>query len=258
MRLAILPPLSFALLGAVLLPAVAVPAYASDPDGFRYGQPYTAPPPMPAPSRAGARNPRWDGTSRSGGGTVYAGPATAWNGFYVGAHLGGGFGDSTFTDLSRRSVDADGFLGGLHAGFSAQYGQAVIGLEVDGSWTGVDGKRLIDPTTTGGVAHDWLGSVRGRLGYAFDRFHLYATGGLAMGEVDARLTTAAGTISASEFRTGWVVGGGLEMAIAPNLSGRIEALHYDFGGDRMEFSGTSTKVDSDVTTVRAGITLHLN
>jgi hypothetical protein len=48
------------------------------------------------------------------------------------------------------------------------------------------------------------------------------------------------------------------MAIAPNLSGRIEALHYDFGADRMDFSGTSTKVDSDVTTVRAGLTLHLN
>lgn len=252
MRLAIPTPLLCSF--AVLLAAghVTVPASAGDLGGSGYGTSYRAPP----PSRAGARPPRWDGTSRDS--ATYAGPATAWHGFYVGGHLGGGFGDSTFSDLSRRAIDADGFLGGLHTGYSAQYGQAVLGLEVDASWTGIDGKRAIDPTTTGGIAHDWLGSVRGRLGYAFDRFHVYATGGLAMGGLDGRLTTGTGSASTSDFRTGWVLGGGLEMAIAPNLSGRLEALHYDFGADRMDFAGTGTKVDSDVTTVRAGLTLHLN
>jgi len=81
----------------------------------------------------------------------------------------------------------------------------------------------------------------------FDRIMLYATGGLAVGEVKADyadslvptvgLTTPSAAGSASTTRTGWAFGGGIEGAIDRNWSVKVEYLHMDFGSIDQSVAG---------------------
>jgi outer membrane immunogenic protein len=80
------------------------------------------------------------------------------------------------------------------------------------------------------------GSVRGRLGYAFDRILVYVTGGAEFADVQNTFSSRGiigafpgGTDSFSSVRTGWTLGGGVEYAIADNWSLRAEYRYTDFG-----------------------------
>ena len=83
---------------------------------------------------------------------------------------------------------------------------------------------------------EWFGTVRGRLGIAFDRVLIYGTGGLAYGhvKVDQNSVSVGGgpflfPSSASVTKTGWTAGGGIECAFAGKWSTKIEGLYYDLG-----------------------------
>ena len=67
----------------------------------------------------------------------------------------------------------------------------------------------------------WLSTVRGRAGYAFDRFLVYGTGGAAFGNVRANFSTDPVT---SSIEAGWTVGAGVEVALARNWSAKAEYL----------------------------------
>ncbi len=99
---------------------------------------------------------------------------------------------------------------------------------------------------------DWLGTARGKIGYAFDRVFVYGTGGIAFGSVrlDTATTADAGVVGArvnqpdfdarkSALRVGWVAGGGVEYALSPHLSIKGEALYYDLGA-RTVLSGDAS------------------
>ena len=74
---------------------------------------------------------------------------------------------------------------------------------------------------------DWLATVRGRAGYAFDRILIYGTGGGAFGNVQAGVRRA-GPFSSST-QTGWTAGAGVEFAFTPNLTAKVEYLYVDLG-----------------------------
>ena len=74
--------------------------------------------------------------------------------------------------------------------------------------------------------NNWLGTVRGRVGYAFDRVMPYVTGGLAVGDIEANQPGFAGV---SDTNVGWTVGGGIEAAIASNWTAKLEYLYVDLG-----------------------------
>ncbi|MBL7309201.1 porin family protein, partial [Escherichia coli] len=59
---------------------------------------------------------------------------------------------------------------------------------------------------------DFFGTVRGRLGYAFDRTLVYGTGGFAYGSGQDD-QNFAGNRFRDSFRTGWAAGGGIEYAL---------------------------------------------
>jgi hypothetical protein len=46
----------------------------------------------------------------------------------------------------------------------------------------------------------------------------------------------------------------------PNLSVRLEALHFDYGTDQISIAGVAgtAEIDPSDTVVRAGLTFHLN
>jgi len=110
---------------------------------------------------------------------------------------------------------------------------------------------------------DWMASIRGRLGYAADRWLIYFTGGGAWADVNYRTDfTGFGfnPLSANKTLSGWVVGGGVEYAVTNNWTVRAEYLYYDFGDERLVnlspvIIGASsiTTFDTKVNVVRAGV-----
>ena len=162
---------------------------------------------------------------------IAAVPVFTWTGFYVGGNLGWGWRDSNDepviltgpgvpggiaggTLLFDNNNDAT-FTGGGQIGYNYQIGSFVIGAEAD--IQGIDNNNdnnavfIPGPGFAGGTfvpgefenGADWWGSARLRAGVAFDRFLVYATGGLAY----------------TEDNTGWALGGGVEWAMPVNWFG---------------------------------------
>jgi len=178
-------------------------------------------------------------------------PVFTWTGFYVGGDIGYTWGTDTHT-LPSGAVSQStpqGEIGGLHVGYNYQINQFVVGLEGD-----VDGLNFSNSNTlTSGNASFYEstripveGSIRGRLGYAWDHLLFFATGGAAFGDIQHQyavtapaqgqfvnapplVTTYDPNNPYSSTRVGWTVGGGVEYALSNNWSVRGEYRYTDFG-----------------------------
>jgi opacity protein-like surface antigen len=184
-----------------------------------------------------------------------------WSGWYVGGHLGGAgdTSDLSFQDfsaqqnLSFRGDDSGGFLGGVHGGYGWMNDNLYLGVEGDTSW----------------ARHtDYLSSIRARAGFGSDRFLVYGTAGVGFIGTKQHFVVDSADDGPSGFSrsfddTGFVGGGGVEYALARNLSLGVEGLWYDFGTDR---SNLTTPVGDDFTVrnkgdfgvARARLTWYLN
>jgi outer membrane immunogenic protein len=152
-----------------------------------------------------------------------------WTGFYVGVNAGGGFGVSSFNfpKTPTGNFKTSGFIGGGTAGYNYQLGTWVFGAEADFDGSTARGSvRCINGAVICTTKNDYLGTVRGRVGYSIDRFLPYVTGGLAVGDIKATDPPNAG---GTKTRAGWTVGGGVEVAVMGNVSAKIEYLHVDLG-----------------------------
>ena len=150
-----------------------------------------------------------------------------WTGFYAGINAGYGWGTSNW-DIPAVSNSPKGFLVGGTLGYNYQTGSFVWGLEGDIGWADVKGSVDCGLGLTCETANRWLGTVRGRVGYAFDRFLPYLTGGGAFGSVRASINPGP-VVSATDTRMGWTFGGGLEYAFLGNWTAKIEYLYVDLG-----------------------------
>jgi outer membrane immunogenic protein len=167
------------------------------------------------------------------------------------------------------SIDMDGFVGGAHAGYNFQADSIVFGLEGDIEYADLSGDTDIFSSTTapepfGSVEQEinWLASLRLRLGFAMDRALFYATGGLAVGEVDMKVT-ADGRDDDTDTPWGWTIGGGLEYAFTDDLSARIEYRYTDLGDTDFTVSGigldgAQVNFENTFHAVRAGLSWHFN
>jgi len=158
---------------------------------------------------------------------VYA-PAYNWSGFYLGINGGGGWGRSTWTTTGP--FDTSGGLVGGTIGYNYQMNQVVLGVEGDIDWANINGSTNTGCTAVGGkgctTGDNWLSTVRGRLGYAADRFMPYITGGAAFGDIKA---SGPGLTGTDTTNAGWTVGGGIEFAIAGHWTAKAEYLYVDLG-----------------------------
>ena len=149
-----------------------------------------------------------------------------WTGPYIGLNGGGGWGRSSFSaPFATNSFDLSGALIGGTLGYNWQAGQTVFGFEGDIDWSNIRGSSPCAATTCE-TRNSWLGTARGRLGYAMDRFMPFVTGGLAVGDIR---TTVAGVGSADTTKAGWTLGGGLEAALAGPWTAKVEYLYVDLG-----------------------------
>jgi outer membrane immunogenic protein len=250
---------------------------------------------------------------------VYA-PVNSWAGFYFGGN--GGYGWSAndgllsattnYTTAYRqydvpptfesgvdvetlRKLSPQGGFGGGQFGYNAQRDRFVYGFETD-----IQGASISDsfnttlatgigPVYAGAKSSvDWLGTFRGRLGYAFDRGLLYATGGFAVGGVKDSIWASAPTFgdspsfrfSDNEVRAGYTVGAGVEYMIWPSWSLKVEYQYIDLGSSSVKgmvngaytipnppfynsllaYSAniSTSKIDHSYDTIRAGLNYHLN
>jgi outer membrane immunogenic protein len=192
-----------------------------------------------------------------------AAPAWSWSGFYIGVNAGYGFSRdrevdtigqvaanaATVADGARppfASLEPSGFVGGGQIGYNWQTGGWVFGIEADIQYSDI--KEDVTIVTTGvafpGVRNnhfsqelEFLGTVRGRLGFAWERSLIYATGGFAYGGVKnsanffgpqpGNVRQFTGNFDNTE--TGYTVGGGFEHAFGSNWSFKLEYLYYDLG-----------------------------
>ncbi len=162
-----------------------------------------------------------------------------WSGLYIGGHLGYAWGSeevrSVATSVSG-TTDPSGFLGGAQIGVNWQTGALVLGIEGDWSWTNADGSTSIPAAVQ--ADHNWYATATARVGYAVDNWLWYVKGGAAWLDADY---TIAGT-KLGDTRTGWTVGTGLEWALGPNWSAKLEYNYLDFGRDQI---ATPLAVDAD-------------
>jgi outer membrane immunogenic protein len=179
-----------------------------------------------------------------------------WTGFYLGLNGGGGWGESHWQGIGRDDLSG-GLVGGT-AGYNWQFGQAVVGLEGDMDWAHLSGTNnsALCPGGSCSTSDSWLSTVRGRVGYAFDRFLPYVTGGLATGDIRA---AAPGLPGGSSTNAGWTVGGGVEVALPGNWSAKAEYLHVDLGAFNcgVDCGGAPNEnVSMHDNVFRAGVNYH--
>lgn len=169
----------------------------------------------------------------------------SWTGFYAGIQGGYSWGSNRvriggpvgpFPPSSFRA-DGDSGFGGAQAGFNYQFGSVVIGLE--GDIEAVNSRSRFDGVGIAArISQDWQGSARARIGYAFDRLLIYATGGASFTEFERRVFSPAGFGERlTSARTGWNVGAGVNFAFTDNLILGAEYRYTDFGKNRFETSG---------------------
>jgi outer membrane immunogenic protein len=171
-----------------------------------------------------------------------------WTGGYIGINGGGGWGRSNDSaPFASGNFNTKGAVVGGTLGYNYQMGQTVFGLEGDLDWSGIRGSTTCGVVFNCETRNDWLGTARGRIGYAFDRFMPFVTGGLAVGDIK---NSVAGVGSSTSTKAGWALGGGIEAALSGPWTAKVEYLYADLGRGS-SILGSDTRFNTNL--VRAGI-----
>jgi outer membrane immunogenic protein len=164
--------------------------------------------------------------------------AYSWTGIYLGGNLGGGWVNKCWTNLGTLSTlsqdegcgTISGFLGGGQIGGNYQVGSLVFGIEGSGDWSNIKGDHTSTffPGDTLSATVDGTAMVTGRIGYAADALLFYGKGGAAWAHDKYSESTGGVSFgSATEWRTGWTAGAGIEWGFVPSWS---LAFEYDYLG----------------------------
>ncbi|HTV34579.1 MAG TPA: outer membrane protein [Methylocella sp.] len=225
---------------------------------------------------------------------VYLPPPPTWTGFYAGINAGYQWNSDTSASVLAAPfggipafvsvpVSQNAFIGGGQIGYNYQFANSwVVGLEAD-----FDGLTTSHPegsaatfgfglTATQNL--DYLGTVRGRIGYLLTpTLLIFGGGGLAYGDVSTNFgviqTTPLVGFAAGpgifETKVGWTAGGGVEWQFMPNWSLKVEYLYYDLGSLTtvspllagpvpVAYGVSQEKTTFTGNVVRAGLNYHFN
>ena len=180
-------------------------------------------------------------------------PVASWDGFYLGVHVGGGWGFADHTSqVPGNDLALAGWLAGVQAGANFTVSDPlVLGFEADASWANITGS---DSFGVGDITHsiDWMASLRGKLGVNAGMFLPYLTAGLAVAGATRDVTTN-GTPPASNTHFGWTAGIGTDVAVMDNVSLNFEYRFTDLGAQVYPTGGIAPTVSLMTHTVRAGV-----
>ena len=216
-----------------------------------------------------------------------------WTSCYAGAHLGGGFAQKNITDpvlLVQDTLIAPGttvgittvnpsptgvVLGGqIGCDYQLASSSFVLGAEGSASGSTMRGSREVLLPFSGESSlvqanTDFLASVTGRIGYAFDNVLVYARGGVALAgdkfEVSGFFTPLATPYDfrGLDDRFGWVVGGGVDWAFSRSWSAFLEYDYYGLGhanvlmADGITGTAGIVSFSQHVQVVKAGVNFHV-
>jgi outer membrane immunogenic protein len=201
---------------------------------------------------AEARSPGWGQAQAS------APPSSpAWSGTYLGIQGGIARRETSFAEADAFLTGASnsdfiekngtgGIVGGL-LGYNWQKGSFVYGVEGDWNWIGAKTSRSIDffgDQISASFDVNWLATLRGRAGLAFDALLFYVTGGLAAGYIrnSADLQFRGGSVSFNQRQTriGWTAGVGAEYMFSPHWTARAEFRYVDLGTKQVSCTVTGS------------------
>lgn len=186
-------------------------------------------------------------------------PIFTWTGVYIGLVGGYNWGSSDWSIEGERfaSLNPNGWNFGGTLGYNYQFtNNVVLGIETDISWSGAkDSVFCFSVDFNCEIKSQWFGTLRPRLGYAFDHFLPYITGGAAYGNL--KLTehnnVTGVSFSDSTTRFGWAAGVGMEYAFTDQWTGKLEYLHTDLGNDNFLIDGSIVRGDWSADGVRVGV-----
>ena len=168
-------------------------------------------------------------------------PVFTWSGPYIGAE--GGYSWNTFEPDGTSNVDANGGVLGVFGGYNYQFDNNwVVGVEGDvlPNWNKED-------VAFGSVETTWQGSVRARVGYAFDNALIYGTAGWAIARAEANPDVGS---DQSDTLNGWTVGAGIDYAFTQNIFARGEYRYTDYGSGDF---GPAGDFDLNQNTIMIGV-----
>jgi len=197
-------------------------------------------------------------------------PQFSWSGFYIGGHAGYGWGhyeasdNLTVSPTQFFNLQPHGWFGGAQVGYNSQFARNwLLGMEIDVS--GADISRSGTEQPVGGPAQakvDYFGTARTRFGYVMNRLLVYATGGVAWTH-DKYSWALPGPLTLAndrQFHVGWTIGGGIEYALDPRWSLKLEYLYADFRTNTIERAippALSRTADLNLSTVKVGVNYRL-
>jgi outer membrane immunogenic protein len=185
---------------------------------------------------------------------AYVAPIYAnWTGFYVGLNGGYGFGKSDW-DFPAVSLSPKGFVGGGTIGYNFQTGLWLWGVEADLDYSAMKGSSDCFGGFSCETKNSWLGTARGRIGYAgWNNWLPYLTGGAAFGDVKASSSLTG--LESHKTKIGWTAGAGMEYAMWSSWSVKLEYLYVDLGrfDCGIACGAVSDEVSFKTNLVRAGV-----
>jgi outer membrane immunogenic protein len=202
-----------------------------------------------------------------------------WTGLYVGAAVGATFGQADHSydrmtileklicnklyrtelhDSGEASLDTGGLNLAAIVGYNHQFANSlVVGIEAEFGYVGLDEERVVAQDHILRQKVGGFGSIRARIGYAFNRLMVYGTGGIGFAHIE---NAAGDPANASRFlsvegtRSGFVGGGGGEYAWTPNVIGRLEYLYFDPGKiDARNAANDRLAFDNKIHSVRVAL-----
>jgi high affinity Mn2+ porin len=190
-----------------------------------------------------------------------------WTGFYVGGHFGyggGSLGPGT-NPLPEQGVvfphSVTGLIGGYQIGYNRQFANhVVLGVEADASFPSPPDQAALGrmPAVPFNTTLDYVGTVRGRIGYALGTWMPYLTGGLAWGHTRAAINDGSGAII-GHYQPGWTAGVGVEFAVSGNWSAKVEYDYVELSRQMYDLSGfglPNANVDPRISFAKVGLNYH--
>ncbi len=211
--------------------------------------------------------------------------ALDWTGFHIGVHGGLAAGDfnypfhASYYDYlnldGEAEITASGGFAGVSVGGDYQWDNFVLGVVGDAQWSGYEGELSIEGSIEdlgsaeieAGSSLEWFATVRGRVGFVWDRALIYGTGGVAFGEIESGYSASISddegnseslSDSVKTDHVGWTVGAGIEYMLTNNVSFKTEYLYIDFGDEEIigfsdEGISAGLDVETQFHTIKAGV-----
>ncbi|MFY9834866.1 MAG: outer membrane beta-barrel protein [Xanthobacteraceae bacterium] len=165
---------------------------------------------------------------------------SSWTGCYAGVHGGSGWMHDSFSTFGSFEIGGGGGFAGGQVGCNVQAGAIVWGIEGEAALSGLTDHNTFnvgsneDATTR----NRWSADVAARGGIAVDRALLYGKAGLAAGRFAFSFTDGPDVINGGTTLAGLLLGAGIEYAVAPNWSVKLEYNRVDYFGRNVAFSDT--------------------